>query len=153
MNRYLPLFTLLLLCGCISPGVSAPSTGSIHIEQTAISGAGTLVNVEIVYSGHDKEIGLTEHANLQPNEGMWFIFDESKAYPFWTKGMDFPIDIIWVDENYKIVDLKENLQPCNIDSCAQYRAKVPIRYALEVPAGFVRSNRIQIGKTIDVDWE
>ena len=56
--------------------------------------------------------GLSIKNTLNESEGMLFPFDTPGEYSFWMKDMKFPIDIIWIDSNYKIVYIEKNLQPC-----------------------------------------
>ena len=60
--------------------------------------------------------------------------------------MDFPIDIIWIDENKKIIDLTEDARP---DSYPQtFVSKNPALYVLEVNAGTIKKYEIKIGEEI-----
>ncbi len=59
----------------------------------------------------DREKGLSIFKKINSDESMIFIFDTPMRYAFWMKDMKFPIDIVWLDENKKIVDIKSNLSP------------------------------------------
>ena len=59
------------------------------------------------------------------------------------KEMNFPIDIIWLDENLKIVAIKENAMTESYPEV--FTPSTPARYVLEVPAGFVQKNKISVG--------
>jgi uncharacterized membrane protein (UPF0127 family) len=50
---------------------------------------------------------------MNENEGMLFYLEEPRKGSFWMKNMHFPIDIIWLDENFSIVHIEEELQPLN----------------------------------------
>jgi uncharacterized membrane protein (UPF0127 family) len=51
------------------------------------------------------------------------------------KNMKFAIDILWLDENKKIVHVSSNVPPCVTDPCPVYNPGMPARYVLEIPAG------------------
>jgi uncharacterized protein len=56
------------------------------------------------------------------------------------------LDMIFVDSNLKIVDIKENVPPCaQGDECPLYPSKERAQYVLEVNAGFVQENGIKRG--------
>lgn len=42
--------------------------------------------------------GLGEVSQLGANQGMVFIFPLSEERTFWMKGVEYPIDIVWVDD-------------------------------------------------------
>ena len=71
---------------------------------------------------------------------MLFIFEKPGVYGFWMKNMVIPVDIIFIDENKKVVHIEERVQPCENDPCKIYRPKSPVKYVLEVKAGFIREN-------------
>jgi uncharacterized membrane protein (UPF0127 family) len=45
-----------------------------------------------------------------PFDGMIFFFGESIEISFWMRGMNFPIDIVWVSNNI-IIGVTENAKP------------------------------------------
>jgi uncharacterized membrane protein (UPF0127 family) len=77
---------------------------------------------------------------LLENEGMFFSFATSDYYRFWMKEMNFPIDIIWLDENYKIIDITHSLATSTYPNTVS--PKTPARYVLEVVAGFAKKYSI-----------
>ncbi|MCX7927973.1 MAG: DUF192 domain-containing protein, partial [Candidatus Omnitrophica bacterium] len=68
----------------------------------------------------------------------------------WMKNMRFPLDFIWIDSEKKIVEITQNVPICTVDNCPVYSASVPIRYVLEVPAGFVKRYGISEGDTVTI---
>ncbi|HRN96003.1 MAG TPA: DUF192 domain-containing protein [Candidatus Levybacteria bacterium] len=57
--------------------------------------------------------GLSNRRSLNEKTGMLFVFEEKKPYGFWMKNMNFPLDIIYLDDG-KVVDIKKNVQPVDI---------------------------------------
>ena len=53
-------------------------------------------------------------------------------YPFWMKNMNFPIDIIWIDENGNIVYRVINADPSSYPKT--FTPSASARYVLEIPA-------------------
>jgi len=83
--------------------------------------------------------GLGERESLADNEGMWFIFNNSKVRTFWMKGMLIPIDIIWINED-RVIGFEENVQPepgVSIMKLKKYVSPGPADRVLEVNAGTV----------------
>ncbi len=87
--------------------------------------------------------GLSNRRNLAKNTGMLFVFDKPGFYGFWMKEMRFSLDIIWIDEAWKIVDISKNVSPKSFPTT--YVASEPVKYVLEVPAGFTTQNNLDIG--------
>lgn len=103
--------------------------------------------VEIVRAQEEKEKGLMYRENLGKNHGMLFINDEEGIYPFWMKNMRFPLDIIWLDYNFKVVFIAKNAQPC-AGKCNDIIPDKPARYILELNAGEVERIGLQVGDKI-----
>ena len=81
--------------------------------------------------------------------GMLFLFDERQVRNFWMKNMNFPIDIIWID-NGKIVNISKNLLPEGEKPQKTYNSIYPVNYVLEVIAGFCDENNILIGDNVKI---
>lgn len=59
-----------------------------------------------------------------------------------TIGMKYPIDVIFLDQNYKVVKIAFNLSSCKISTCLN------ASYVIEMPSGIGRSSRTGIGDMI-----
>ena len=68
--------------------------------------------VELAVTEEQQETGLTNRFSLDKDKGMLFIFNQEGNYPFWMKGMQLSLDIIWIDKNGVVVDIVENVKPC-----------------------------------------
>lgn len=110
---------------------------SIYIEIKDLK-----VKVQLANSLWEKASGLSGRKEMPKNEGMLFIFSRPGRHFFWMKNMNFPLDIIWLDENMKVVEIDKNVQP---DSFPQtYQSPGLIKYVLEINAGL--SDQYDISK-------
>ena len=125
----------------IKPHVLEPKYNQPKVEI-----GGKIINVEIADTNAKRELGLSGHAPLADDQGMLFAFDKAGKYPFWMKDMLFPIDIIWISEDYKIVYIEKKAQPSSYP--ATFGGQVDARYVLEVNAGFSEKNNLKIGDQI-----
>lgn len=104
-------------------------------------------NIEVeareAVSEEDKVRGLSIFEKIGENEGMIFIYENPGVYGFWMKNMKFSIDIIWIDENKKIIDITKSISPETFPKVFRPRGKV--KYVLEVSAGFIDKNQIKEG--------
>jgi uncharacterized membrane protein (UPF0127 family) len=84
--------------------------------------------------------GLAVKNQLKENEAMLFVFEDSAQHSFWMKDMKFPIDIIWLDSNGRVVHIEQNLQPCvSVFICPTYTPNTDSQYILETVAGFTQN--------------
>jgi uncharacterized membrane protein (UPF0127 family) len=119
---------------------------------TQVSIGSTIIPVEVVSSAAAIDKGLGNRRSLEASHGMLFTFDHSAIFKFWMRNMRFPIDIIWIGEDMKIVDISENVPTVPFYARPPFHSpKVPARYVLEVNAHFCKSHAIQIGNTATID--
>jgi uncharacterized membrane protein (UPF0127 family) len=76
---------------------------------------------------------------------MLFAFSDEEPRTFWMKNTLIPLDMMFVDSSSRIVDIKENVPPCEQDECPTYPSQEPAQYVLEVNAGFVQDKGVKIG--------
>ncbi len=93
-----------------------------------------------------RQQGLSGRPSLGESEGMLFVFDNSAVQHFWMKDMLFSIDIIWINENRKIVGFVENASPESYPE--SFSSEVPVQYVLEVNVGEVQKNGITVGDSV-----
>lgn len=99
--------------------------------------------IEVVATEKERENGLSNRPSLPTDTGMLFVFDQPAIYHFWMKEMNFPIDIVWLDENYKVVDLSKDLKPETYPKT--FSSQAPVLYVLELNAGKINELNIKIG--------
>lgn len=110
---------------------------------------GKKIQVEIADTELERETGLMNRESLQENSGMLFVYPDSEIRSFWMKNTLIPLDIIFIDENLEIVDIK-NALPCYSEPCALYTSSLPAKYVLEVNSGFSEENNISIGEKVSL---
>ncbi|MFA7252875.1 MAG: DUF192 domain-containing protein [Candidatus Paceibacterota bacterium] len=99
--------------------------------------------VEVVTDNAQKETGLSNRKTLYSKKGMLFVFDKSAKQIFWMKDMLIPIDIIFLDENWKIVLIETNLQPQTFPKT--FGSNVKSKYVLEINAGEAELYDLRVG--------
>lgn len=106
------------------------------------------INVEIADSVMKHQIGLMNRTSMDYKSGMIFIFGSERPRSFWMKNTLIPLDMIFVDSNFKIVNITKQAQPCKIITCEVYPSGVSAMYVVEVNGGFVDDKGIRIGDQI-----
>lgn len=94
--------------------------------------------------------GLSSRDGLPGATVMLFDFEKEDGCVIWMKDMKFSIDIIWLDNNFKVIDFKESASPDTyptvfspISSC---------RYVIEANDGLINENALKIGDKVSVDF-
>lgn len=115
------------------------------IEQVKIRNI--TLTVDIADDDKEREKGLSGREFISPTEGMLFVFDISGEYSFWMKDMKFPIDIIWIDENFKIIYIEEGVLPETYPMT--FRSPSKSKYVLEVGSLISTKNNFKIGDKVE----
>ena len=102
-------------------------------KEKIISFEAGSIRVQIADSQKEREKGLSSRKNLASDEGLLFIFEKPGFYGFWMKDMTFPIDIIWLDENLRIVHVEKNISPETFPTI--FSSPIPSQYVLEINSG------------------
>lgn len=106
-----------------------------------------VVSVEIADEPQEHTIGLMHRASLDKDAGMLFIFDDEQVRTFWMKNTKIPLDMIFISEDKKIIDIQE-AEPCTEDPCTFYTSKEKAQYVLEVNRGYTKTKNIKRGDAI-----
>ncbi len=85
--------------------------------------------------------GFLGRTTIEPGEGMLLV-------PCWAihmVGMKFPLDIVFLDREMRVVDVAVNVKPGVVNrSCRKAHS------TLELPAGTVAAKRVEKGDTLQV---
>ncbi|MEI8130305.1 MAG: DUF192 domain-containing protein [bacterium] len=124
----------------VVPTVNTPSyTHALRIGKTDL-------HVAVADTDALRTLGLSFSKPLGLDEGMIFEFPNPMPVSFWMKDMRYPLDIIWISTDKKVVGYVENFQPNSYPKTVS--PKVLVQYVLEVPAGFVHKNGITFGSIV-----
>jgi len=92
-----------------------PSNESLPISATITTPSGAEISVRVADDPKERELGLSYFPVLPENQGMLFLFEKTGNYPFWMKGMNFPLDIIWLkkisETSFQVVYVAKNVKP------------------------------------------
>lgn len=140
---------LLLSGGIISINTqeSVASTSQITaVDFTNKYGQIEQLNVEVADNPQAWEQGLMLRSSMSANNGMLFVFDVIEGRTFWMKDTLIPLDIIFFDQDLKVVNLYSNTKPDQTSEL--YPSQTPIKYALETNAGWATTVGLQKGDQI-----
>jgi len=101
-----------------------------------LGSTGKTFQVECVVTPEALNKGLSGRKSLASGTGMLFIFQSLAMQSMWMPDMNFPLDIVWLDENLSVVHITYGLQPCTTrTSCPNSSSVYESKYAIEMPHG------------------
>lgn len=105
--------------------------------------------LEEAHSAAKRTRGLSERPSLAKDRGMLFVFNDEARPCIWMKDMRFAIDIIWLDEAGKAVDIEENVSPDTYPTsfCPDH----PAKYVVELNAGQAKDSGLTVTDRVMVN--
>ncbi len=87
-------------------------------------------------------IGLLGKRSLKPDGGVWIV----PANSIHTIGMLFPFDLVMIDKNFRVVNVKEMVRPFRI-----VWPKLRAESVIELPAHTIFRSRTEVGDELMID--
>jgi uncharacterized membrane protein (UPF0127 family) len=104
----------------------------------------TTFHVEIADTAETRQRGLMHRESMAENAGMVFVFPEPAVHPFWMKNTLIPLDMIWVDQQQRVVAIREAV-PCTADPCPNYDPGAVAAYVVELNRGTAKRHGLAVG--------
>jgi len=117
-----------------------------YAHAIVTTSTGKKISVEVADSVEKRSLGLGNRSGLENGWGMLFVFEKRKQHGFWMKDMEFPLDIIWLD-NHRIAYILRNVQP--VKSGVIPPVMTPpeaVNFVLEIYAGRADELKLQVGQ-------
>lgn len=144
MNYKIALVIFLVFVGLL---IILPSYEASHTEEEYMLTINDIdFSVEVADTPEKRAQGLSGREFLPEDEGLLFVFNNSGTYSFWMKEMNFPIDIIWIDENFVIEEITKNIAPETFPET--FSSQNPAQYVLEINAGLSEKYNFQKGDPV-----
>ena len=96
-------------------------------------------SLELAGSGARRSKGLLGRKALAPGEGMWIVPCEAVH----TFGMQFPIDLVYLDRKHRVRKIRSNVPPWRLSACLVAHS------IIELPAGTILESRTQRGDLLE----
>lgn len=120
--RKLILFSLLMPIICWAN----PSVEFVHYQIN-----NKHYNIQIARTLKQRQIGLMGRNILNSGEGMLLLFPNRGYHGIWMKNMLIPLTVAWLDENFRVIDVKK-ISPCLLANCPSYYPNIPSIAVLEI---------------------
>src|SRR5262249_11888512 len=105
---------------------------------------GATYHVELAETRWENIDGLACRQELAGDRGMLFVFTHDETGPFWMNETFFPLDIIFIDADRKIINIRTGV-PLNTELLFP---EAPYRYVLEISGGEAQRLGIGPGDTV-----
>ena len=138
-------------CGPQSELRPAPESGVLDDGSLSfMEGDSTLhtVTIEVADTEASRQRGLMNRRGISSSEGMLFIFPDPDSLSFWMRNTAIPLDILFIDENYDVVNIARRVRPLSDD---RVLSTAPAKYVVEVRGGV--TERYGITDDASVQWQ
>lgn len=97
----------------------------------------------IVQKEAELEKGLSGTDSLPADHAMLFVFPNADKWGIWMKDMNYPLDIVWLNEDRVVIHMEKNVSPSSYPKA--FKPDQPARYVIELPSGTIEKTGIVIG--------
>lgn len=135
----------------------AVSTPWTHEQATVTfvdpaGGERITVDAEVADTTYQRFVGLSDHDELAANEGMLFVHAWEAERTYVMRGMDFDVDIVFVDADGGISTIHEARAPPPGESGLDRRYSGDARWVIELPDGTAEAADLQAGDEVQVEY-
>jgi uncharacterized protein len=106
-----------------------------------------VINLEVADTDRERIQGLSQRVSLPSQTGLLFIFEKPAIQSFWMKDMLFPIDIIWINDDWVVVGVENDVKPESYPSV--FSSPEPVKYVLELNSGEAEKFLIEVGTKLN----
>jgi uncharacterized membrane protein (UPF0127 family) len=118
-------------------------------SAVAVLPSGDEFMVELAATPEERRIGYMHRDSVGPQDGMLFIFASDGLHGIWMKNCRVALDIIWLDQDFQVVHIAPDRQPCEPDGpCPSAYPFRSARYVLELAAGRAEETGLKTGDRV-----
>lgn len=124
--------------------LSTADEPQMNLNRVALSIGMHRIDVQLALSPEQRQIGLMWRKAMPTHEGMLFVFEQPSQQCFWMKNTLMPLTAAFIDDDGTIVNLVD-MKPQTLDPHCSAK---PVRYVLEMNAGWFAKKNIKAGSKI-----
>ena len=94
-----------------------------------------------------QEKGLGDRVSLDKKDAMLFVFEENEKHYFWMKDMYFPIDMVWLNSDKKVMYIQNDVATSTYPN--PFGPNDNSQYVIEYNAGVSDQIHLNIGDTVN----
>lgn len=132
----------------------ACSTQRLPDPPAAVFPSGAVFRLEIADDFESRMRGYMFREHVAHDEGMLFLFEEPGRHSIWMKNCKVSLDIIWLDEAGRVVEIAHDQPPCPAEGdCPSVFPMRSATYVLEVAGGTARGQGLNRGDAVQLVLE
>ena len=109
---------------------------------------GKVLMAEVADSMEERLLGFFMAGSLTPDLAVLFIYEEAGNQKIWSRNIQMPVDLVWLDANRKVIQVDSNVLPCLKEPCPDYQSSEPAMFLLQVISGAAREHDLEKGASI-----
>lgn len=149
---FLILEVLFFLSACNNTPSRTIKEASVVFKKEASLGIFNLngelfkeYDIELADTPYERQTGLMYRTEMNSNNGMLFIFEDSAIRSFYMKNTLISLDLIFLNESLEIISICKNTTPNNESSIPSL---APAKYVLELRSGQSELHQFTVGMKI-----
>jgi uncharacterized membrane protein (UPF0127 family) len=133
------------LASCLLFSADSPDGGIVIVK-------GRKLLAEVARTEKERERALAYRSMFKNERCMFVACEHERPHPVHTDKFLLPFDVIWVDAQGNIVELKEHVPPCKSgNDCPEHGGTQVSRYYVYLAAGTVRRLKLHVGDRVQWD--
>jgi len=113
---------------------------------------GRVVVAEIADTPYRMQYGYMFRKKVGVGEGMIFVYQAAGFPSIWMKNTLVPLDLVWLDADFKVAHVERAVPPCRKDPCPSYGSMRKANYVLEVQGGSIAPDQLALGDRLSVSF-
>ncbi|MDB5183551.1 MAG: hypothetical protein JWO07_232 [Candidatus Saccharibacteria bacterium] len=105
----------------------------------------------VMRSDAERAKGLSGTKSLSSDQAMIFVFPQDGSLPMWMKDMNYPIDMVWLNDDKEVVYTVKDAEPSSYNAVdpsksTQFASPTSAHYVIELPSGTIDRTGIKSGE-------
>jgi uncharacterized membrane protein (UPF0127 family) len=147
------VLALLLIAACSQPApqqvTTEPTQNRTRVDlPQALLPDGFFVDLELATTPEETTTGLMFRPVLPEDRGMLLLWEEERFATIWMMNVLVPLDIVFLDDSGRVVELVADAQPCTAEPCPRFTPEIASRAVLELAAGSAAAHRVAVGERV-----
>ncbi len=130
----------------IDPACSDSNMYISDVSKQLYSKSEKTFDIEYAKTPSQLELGLSRRTCIPKHAAMIFLFPTEDKFGIWMKDMNFPIDVLWLTKDKKVVHIEKAMQPSSYPKV--FYPSQDALYVIEMASGQVDELGVGIGEVL-----
>lgn len=146
MNKWRPLTTGIVIGGLVLILIAITVSYMLvnFLPKSEVHLGSGVFTVRTAVTDPARKQGLSGVVQMDANDGLLMVFPSDSKWGIWMKDMKIPLDIIWMNNEKKVIYIVTDASP-DLGTSKIFTPISDARYVLEVSAGTVKNSAIKVG--------